>query len=104
MLPQSEAAHVHEAFYVPLLLPGFHFVDAFLCCTKALGLTRFHSFIFAFISFTFGEDQKYIAALCQRVFCLCNFKVLLSTYCLLCLCYSYFDDRDPPSLNMENMF
>lgn len=45
------------------------------------------------------ERIKYIAALCQRVFCLCNFKV----FCWAHIAYyvyviSYFDDRDPPSL------
>ena len=39
---------------------------------KLLALTRSHLFIFAFMSFTLGEEsKKYYCDLCQRVFWLC---------------------------------
>ena len=38
----------------------FHFVDGFLCCVKLLSLIRSHLFMFAFISFAFGEWSKKI--------------------------------------------
>ena len=37
---------------------GFLFVDGFLCCTKYLRLISFHIFIFAFFSFTLGEQSQ----------------------------------------------
>ena len=61
---------------------GCLFVYGFLCCAKALSLTRSHLFIFAFISIAWETDlRKHWYDLCQRMFCLCSLIGVL--WCLV---------------------
>ena len=59
-------------YFLSLYRLCFHLLMVSFPVQKFLSLTRYHLFIFAFISFALGDTSKknYWYDLCQRVFCL----------------------------------